>query len=227
MDTSNYYEDKANRRFLNKTTENEKTKSEKQPEESKNQETTEEKLKRTIKSAGLDVAIGVLGGGLGAAILGPYSFIGGLGVTFYGHYIENPQIATFGLGMMSSSSKTAAEGVKQDPKAGMLDNIQERVKAYGNELQRKVFLDKLMPAKKPDKGKVESKLKDTVEKQAQTKSTTQVNNNTETKTEEKDQHQDKTNSSTLNGKEDAGQTDKKNKYKDDGIDFDDIADRLY
>jgi hypothetical protein len=227
MDASNYYEDRAKRQFLNKTNENEKTKNEKQPEENKNPETTQEKLKRTTKDVGMDVAIGVLGGGLGAAILGPYSFIGGLGLTFYGHYIENPKIATFGLGMMSSSSKTAAEGVKQDPKAGMLDNMQERVKAYGKELQRKVFLDKLIPNKKPDTGKEESNLKGTVEKEAQTKSTTQLNDSTETKTEEKHQHPDNTNTSNLNGKEDTGQDGKKNKYKNDGTDFNDIADRLY
>ena len=226
MDTSNYYEDKANRQFLNKTGDNEKTKSEKQLEETKKHETTEEKLKRTAKDVGMDVAIGVLGGGLGAAIFGPYSFVGGLVVSFYGNYIENPQIATLGLGMMSSSSKTTAEGVKQDPKAGMIDNMQERVKAFGNELQRKVFLDKLTLDKKPDKGKEENNLKGSGETKTESKSATQTNPNAEIKTGEQSLNPDKTNN-TFNGNEDPGQAKKKNSDNYDDTDFKDIADHLY
>lgn len=216
MDAANYYEDRANGKFLNKTNEKEKIKAKEQAEEVKKQETTQEKLKRTAKDVGMDVAIGVLGGGLGAAIFGPYSFVGGLVVSFYGNYIENSRIATLGLGMMSSSSKTAAEGVKQDPKAGMIENMQERVKAFGNELQRKVFLDKLLVDKKPDRGKEESNLKGVEEIKVEKKATTEVNPKAATKI-----------SNPFKVNEDTSELKKKNTDTSKDTDFNDISDRLY
>lgn len=147
MEENNYYEDKKNRQFLDNTSEKSKTSGKPKPETKQKEETQNEKLSRTAKEVGTDVAVGMLGGGLGAAIFGSYSFFAGLLVSGYGHYTKNKYVARLGLGMMASSSMKAAPEVKQDPKAGMLNNIQERVKAFGQELQRKLLLDKLLAGK--------------------------------------------------------------------------------
>lgn len=170
MEENNYYEDKQNRQFLDKTPEKNKTSGKPKPEKKQKEETPKEKLDRTVKDVGTDVAAGVLGGGLGAAILGSYSFFAGLLVSGFGHYAKNKYIARLGLGIMASSSMKAAQGVKQDPNASMFDNIQERVKAFGLELQRKLLLDKLMAGKKqiatkPD-GNLQGVVQDEVEIEA-------------------------------------------------------------
>lgn len=147
MEDNNYYEDKQNRQFLDKTPEKSKTSGKPGPEKKQKEETSKEKLNRTAKEVGTDVVAGMLGGGLGAAIFGSYSFFAGILVSGYGHYTKNKYVARLGLGMMASSSMKMAQGVKQDPKASMFDNIQERVKAFGQELQRKLLLDKLLAGK--------------------------------------------------------------------------------
>ncbi len=158
MEESNYYEDKQNRQFLDKTVEKSKTSGKQKPETKEKEETSKEKLNRTAKEVGTDVVAGMLGGGLGAAIFGSYSFFAGLLVSGYGHYTKNKYVARLGLGMMASSSMKMAQGVKQDPKASMVDNIHERVKAFGQELQRKLLLDKLLPGKKQNEAASEDKL---------------------------------------------------------------------
>jgi hypothetical protein len=158
MEENNYYDDKQNRQFLDKTTEKSKASGKQVPEKKQKEETSKEKMNRTAKEVGTDVVAGVLGGGLGAAIFGSYSFFAGLLVSGYGHYTKNKYVARLGLGMMSSSSMKMAPGVKQDPKASMIDNIQERVKAFGQELQRKLLLDKLLPGKKQSEPTPEDKL---------------------------------------------------------------------
>lgn len=150
MEESNYYEDKKNREFLDNTPEKNK-RVESKPEKKEKEETEKEKLTRTAKEVGTDLAVGVLGGGLGAAICGRYSLLTGLVVSGWGHYTKNKYIARLGLGLMASSSMTAAQGVKQDPNATMMENMQERVKAFGQELKRKLFLDKLGKGKKQEK----------------------------------------------------------------------------
>lgn len=150
MEESNYYEDRKNREFLDNTPEKNKSKGESKHEKKEKEETEKEKLMRTAKEVGTDFAVGVLGGGLGAAVCGRYSLLTGLLVSGWGHYTKNKHIARLGLGLMASSSMTGAQGVKQDPNATMTENIQERVKAFGQELKRRLFLDKLGGVKKQD-----------------------------------------------------------------------------
>ncbi len=158
MEESNYYEDKKNRQFLDNTAEKNKTSDKPRPAAKQKEETQNENLSRTAKEVGTDVVAGMLGGGLGATILGRYSFFAGLLVSGFGHYTKNKYVARLGLGIMASSSMSAAHGVKQDPKAGVLSNIQERVKAFGQELQRKLLLDKLLAGKKQNETKAEDHL---------------------------------------------------------------------
>src|SRR5689334_20502383 len=57
-------------------------------------------LKHSALETGKDLLIGVLGGGLVAALIGKHAFVIGLGVTGVGHYAGNTLASTFGLGMM-------------------------------------------------------------------------------------------------------------------------------
>lgn len=147
MEENNYYKDKGKRKFLDLSGLKEKNKNKNKMLEDKEPETGKDKLNKTLKGVGKDLAVGVLAGGLGAALFGRYSFLAGLVISGYGHYAENTALTTFGLGMMSSSSMTAAKGVNQNPNATIVEKMQERVKAFGEELQRKLFLDKLMTTK--------------------------------------------------------------------------------
>jgi hypothetical protein len=157
MEENNYYEDKKNRQFLDNTPEKNKNTGKTKSEKSEKEESQQEKLKTTLKGVGTDVLVGVLGGGLGAAISGSYSFVAGLMVSSLGHYTKNKYLSSLGLGIMASSSMKAAQGVKQDPNASMLTNAKERVKAFGQELQRKL----LIPTKTQSEAKKESNLNGT------------------------------------------------------------------
>jgi hypothetical protein len=161
MEQSNYYEDRKKRQFLDNTSQKNKSTGQSKPEKIEKEESQQEKLTRTAKDVGTDVLVGVLGGGLGAVISGSYSFMAGLVVSGFGHYTKNKYLSSLGLGIMASSSMKAAQGVKQDPNASMLTNMQERVKAFGQELQRKL----LIPTKKQSELKTESNLNGTQQKQ--------------------------------------------------------------
>jgi hypothetical protein len=115
------------------------------------------KLINTAEGIGRDVLIGVLGGGLASAILGKYSFIGGLVVAGYGHYSENKALAALGLGMMASGTFMALTGKKQDQKKPLPDRIKERLEIFKEELKQKVFLDKILAEKTVDEKKQEKK----------------------------------------------------------------------
>lgn len=140
MENSNYYEERAKRTFSAAKPENENTTS------------TPDKKGRwmeILKNVGLDAGIAVLGGGAGAAVLGPYSFLVGAALTTYAHYEKSDKLRTLGIGLMASSSMTQC--AKQDPKTSMTENMIERLKSFGSELKRKLLLDKLMPEKQAPK----------------------------------------------------------------------------
>ncbi|MGZ3751147.1 MAG: hypothetical protein ACXVAU_07725, partial [Mucilaginibacter sp.] len=134
-----------------------------------------EKINKALKGVGKDLALGVLAGGLGAAIFGRYSFYAGAAISGYGHYTENPALATFGLGMMSSSPMNAAQGVKQNPKASAIENVQERVKAFGLELQRKLLLSRPSPQSEAEQ---ETNLEGVQKSKSNSKPLTEGNRNT-------------------------------------------------
>lgn len=138
METTNYYGDKNKRKLLSTT---------KQSQKPKVSEDPQEKVKETVKDVGSDVLIGVLGGGLLAATLGRYAFIAGLGISGYGHYNKNQKLSALGLGLMAAGTMTAVNGKQIDPKLSTTDQIAERIRAFGHELKKKLFLDKLIPEK--------------------------------------------------------------------------------
>ena len=107
------------------------------------------KLKSTAEGMGRDILVGVLGGGVAAALLGKYSFIVGLGLSGYGHFSDNKTVMALGLGMMATGTFTALTGKKQDVKKPMSDRIKERLEAFKDELKQKVFLDKILVDEKP------------------------------------------------------------------------------
>lgn len=150
MEANNYYKYKFKRPAGQNLKGTGSKSNELEETEDQNEDSGKENVKRALKELGKDVALGVLAGGLGAAVFGRYSFYAGAVISGYGHYSENKALSTLGLGMMSSSSMTAAQGVKQDPKAPLMANVQERVKAFGQELQRKLLLSKISPATETD-----------------------------------------------------------------------------
>lgn len=134
MEPGNYYEDKAKRQFINQNKKNITQKS----DHSKN---GTEKWKDTAKGMGTDLVVGVLGGGLVAAAIGKPALLVGLAVSGYGHYAQNKMISALGLGIMASGTMSALNSKAEAPV------LTDRVRAFGEELKRKLFLDKLFPNK--------------------------------------------------------------------------------
>lgn len=220
MEESNYYEDKKNREFLDNTPEKNK-KGEAKPEKKEKEETEKEKLTRTAKEVGTDFAVGVLGGGLGAAVCGRYSLLTGLLVSGWGHYTKNRYIARLGLGLMASSSMTAAQGVKQDPTATMVDNMKERVKAFGQELKRKLFLDKIGAVKKQEKQELSG-----IEKKSEVPGPAHFKEKSQPEAEYIKPENSIDATSSVNGKEEIDGIEK-DLYKDYGEDFKDVKGKLF
>jgi hypothetical protein len=109
-------------------------------------------LKDTSVATVRDLLIGVIGGGVAGAALGRSSLIVGAVITGGGHYY-NSQLATmFGVGMMAAngfqSTDKSVKGVEPD----FLNGLKERMTAYKGTFQEKLFLDKLLKAKKSVNG---------------------------------------------------------------------------
>jgi len=101
---------------------------------------TEDKLNNTIKSTGIDLVAGVLLGGAAGAILGRYSFVGGLGVTFLGHYMDNKIISSMGLGMMAGCTYANFKDKTAKSKA---ETITGRLELFKDDTLKKLWLDKI------------------------------------------------------------------------------------
>lgn len=104
----------------------------------------------SAKETGKDLVVGVLGGGLVAAILGRYSFLAGLGVTYAGHYMGNPITSAFGLGMMASPNLVSGSVNGLDG----LDGVKDRMAAFKDSMLQRTFLDKVIPKKETVNGTV-------------------------------------------------------------------------
>ena len=105
---------------------------------------TKGNIKHTAMETGKDVLVGVLIGGLSAAIIGKPAFLIGLGVTGLGHYAGNTLASTIGLGMMASGNIVGGAVSGLD---GM-NGIKERMQAFKQSMMERTYLDKL--AKKSD-----------------------------------------------------------------------------
>ncbi len=107
---------------------------------------TNGKLMPTLKKAGLNMGISVLGGGLLAALIGKPSFLLGAGVAFAGYYKDNPFLAPLGIGMMASTHiapnnpKEGASGKKLEQEK---ENVKERFNNLKDSWMSKTYLDKV------------------------------------------------------------------------------------
>jgi len=100
---------------------------------------TKGNIKHTAMETGKDVLVGVLIGGLSAALIGKPAFLIGLGVTGLGHYAGNTLASTIGLGMMASGNIVGSTVNGVD---GM-NGIKERMQAFKQSMMERTYLDKL------------------------------------------------------------------------------------
>ncbi len=101
--------------------------------------------KGSLKNSALEMlktgAVGVIGAGAGAA-LGKPSLLIGLAVITAGHYYKSNKIIAVGTGMLASSAYKAVSGVSGTGTDG-LDGAKERLKAFGQDLKERLYLDKI------------------------------------------------------------------------------------
>lgn len=97
-------------------------------------------LKHSALETGKDLLIGVLGGGLVAALIGKPAFIIGLGVTGAGHFAGNTLASTFGLGMMAGGNIVSGSVSGIDG----LDGAKERVNAFKESMLQRTYMDKII-----------------------------------------------------------------------------------
>jgi hypothetical protein len=226
METSNFYEERSRKQKLQSILD--------ETNKNKKQQTSENKTGQAmdvLKNTGMDALISVLGGGLGAAALGRMSFVAGLALTSFGHYKKNDHLRVLGIGLMTSSSMALAQGVKQDPNASASERMLERVKAFGQELKHKLFLDKLKEQKPTVKNETKqpTDLKGTppVNKyDSRSSQTSTQQQTTKTQNDQKPNPEPK-NPSANQLRENEAEDIIPPKYKDWSNDFISIADKLY
>jgi hypothetical protein len=118
---------------------------------------TAEQAKGDIKKSGMktgrDILIGAIGGGLAGAVIGRSSFLVGIAVTGIGHYMGSDGAASFGVGMMASGGYQAVAGAMSGTEQEGFEGVKERIDSFKEEFKRKLFLDKLLPAKKKEETK--------------------------------------------------------------------------
>ncbi|MFM2224266.1 MAG: hypothetical protein RJA07_468 [Bacteroidota bacterium] len=100
-----------------------------------------------------DVLVGVIGGGVLGAVVGRPSFLIGIAATGFGHYKKIPLLQLAGIGMMAANTsleinKNGVKGVDQD----VMDGIKDRLMAYKESFQEKLYLDKILKKKEPVNG---------------------------------------------------------------------------
>ena len=99
----------------------------------------------------MNFIVGVIVGGAAGAAIGRSSLLIGAGVAGLGHYKKVPLVTLFGVGMMAANgfqSGSTVKGVEQD----VMDGIKDRLMAYKESFQEKLYLDKIMKKKEPING---------------------------------------------------------------------------
>lgn len=117
-------------------------------------------IKNTALKSTTQVAIGVGGGAVGAAILGKWSFIPGLLLIGWGNYKDIPWMAPMGIGMAASSlTLVADDGLKGVEGAEGFDLKTEATKAKQRLINLKdafmsrTYLDKIFKKKEAGENK--------------------------------------------------------------------------
>ena len=109
-------------------------------------------LKDTALITVRDILIGVVAGGAAGAAIGRSSLLVGAGVAGVGHYKKVPLVTLFGIGMMAANgfqtANNTVKGVDQD----VMDGIKDRLMAYKESFQEKLYLDKILKKVAPVNG---------------------------------------------------------------------------
>lgn len=109
---------------------------------------TKNNFKKTAVYTGRDILFGAIGGSIAGAVVGRTSLLVGIVVTGAGHFFGYPSAAMFGVGMMASGGyQTVSTAMHGTEKEGM-EGLKERFGNFKENLKRRLFLDKIMPAKK-------------------------------------------------------------------------------
>ena len=145
---TNYYEKKAKKKgFLGEVTQ---------------ELDTDESVKNSAIETGKDLLVGAVGGGIVGAMLGKFSLLAGVSVTFLSHYFKKHmgQLGrAFGIAMMSSGSfevlpDKSVDGT-EDKEQGMIEGVTERVMSFKDDISKRLFLDKIVKKKEePEQKKI-------------------------------------------------------------------------
>jgi hypothetical protein len=92
------------------------------------------------------MVIGVVGGGIAGAAIGKPSLLVGFGTSLTGNYLKSPLLTTLGLGMMASGGYQISSTVNGAQVSG-LEGAKERVKAFGENIKKQLYLDKFIKPK--------------------------------------------------------------------------------
>lgn len=113
-------------------------------------EKTTGKAKETAFKTLAHIGIGIIGGGLAAAVIGKPSFLIGGGLTFYGYYKDISWLAPLGLGMMASSHlvpNDTGTGVSGFSLKQETENAKTRLTSLKDSWLSKTYLDKIIKPK--------------------------------------------------------------------------------
>ena len=102
-----------------------------------------------------DLVVGVVVGGAAGAAIGKTSLLVGAAVTGVGHYKKVPLMQIIGIGMMAANGFQNANNTVKGVDKDAVDGIKDRLMAYKESFQEKLFLDKILK-KKAEVGEIGS-----------------------------------------------------------------------
>jgi hypothetical protein len=111
-------------------------------------------IKNTAIETAKDLLVGALGGGVVGAALGRASLAVGAVISAAGHYTKSRLASIFGLGMMASGTYTKS-GMGSTDNQDVLEGAKDRMLAFKESFQQKLWLDKVLKGKKKDEQKKE------------------------------------------------------------------------
>lgn len=117
---------------------------------------TKHDFKKTAIYTGRDILFGGIGGALAGALVGRSSLLLGIAVTGAGHFLGSPSTAMFGVGLMASGGYQAASGAMHGVEKDGMEGVKERFASFKDSLKHQLFLDKIIPSKKPANEKTET-----------------------------------------------------------------------
>ncbi len=114
--------------------------------------------KGDLKNSGIELLKSLAVAGVGVAVgaaVGRPSLLLGAGATFAGYYFGIPKVTQLGVGMMSCGGFQLKEKGFSGTEMEGLEGAKERLKALGNDLKHRLYLDKFTKSKAQEKPKQE------------------------------------------------------------------------